>query len=101
MATRIVLCWYYVWQHTYNADLTKVEISFNFPVYIAFTLQLKMTFFGWIFSGQGFDPMNQASKGPAPPLEMKNEDRYVLMGFPDDKQCGNIIVRGQYSTLLD
>jgi len=25
-----------------------------------------------------FDPLNQGAKGPAPPLEQKNEDRFTL-----------------------
>lgn len=30
-----------------------------------------------LFSGSAFDPLGQ-SKGPAPPLEAKNEDTYVV-----------------------
>lgn len=32
------------------------------------------------FAGSLFDPLGQA-RGPAPPLEMKNPDRFVLNNF--------------------
>lgn len=33
-----------------------------------------------LFSGPGFDPLGQA-RGPAPPLEDKNEDTWVIFLF--------------------
>ncbi|XP_071818911.1 intraflagellar transport protein 88 homolog isoform X2 [Apostichopus japonicus] len=47
--------------------------------------------------GQGFDPMNQASKGPAPPLEMKNEDSPEEKIKQLEKQVNDLIEESCFS----